>query len=317
MGAPTSGLLAEFFLQHLEHIYIPLLSDKHKIARYLRYVDDILIIYDSNLSDLHNILDDFNKIHPKLVFTAEQETDSQLNFLDITIHRTPTEWKFAVYRKPTFTDTIIPYDSNHPNQHKYATVRFLYNRLNTYDLHKDYYKTETTTTQNILHNNCFPIHPPTPRPSPNTNKKLTSNTRTQISTPKWATFTYIGKETNFITNLFKKTNIKIAFRTNNSIQTLLSHRQQKTEIYSQSGVYKLTCPDCGKAYVRQTGRNFATRFREHRNAFSTASQSSNFAKHLIEHSQSFGPIHNTMQILQLQNKGTHLNTVERFYIYAE
>ena len=28
-------------------------------------------------------------------------------------------------------------------------------------------------------------------------------------------------------------------------------------------------------------------------------------------------IPNTMQILQLQNKGTHLNTIERFYIYAE
>jgi len=92
-------------------------------------------------------------------------------------------------------------------------------------------------------------------------------------------------------------------------------RQQETEIHSQLGVYKLTCPDCGKAYVGQIGRNFATCFREHKNAFRTASQSSNFAKHLIEHAHSFGPIHNTMQILQLQNKGTHLNTIERFYVY--
>jgi hypothetical protein len=74
MGTPTSGLLADFFLQHLEKTHIPHLSDKHKITRYFRYVDDILIIYDSNLSDLHNIPDDFNKIHPKLIFTAEQET---------------------------------------------------------------------------------------------------------------------------------------------------------------------------------------------------------------------------------------------------
>jgi DNA-directed RNA polymerase specialized sigma54-like protein len=74
---------------------------------FFRYVDDILIISDSNLSDLHDILDDFNKIHPKPVFTAEQETDHKLNFLDITIHRTPNNWKFDIYRKPTFTDTII------------------------------------------------------------------------------------------------------------------------------------------------------------------------------------------------------------------
>ena len=126
----------------------------------------------------------------------------------------------------------------------------------------------------------------------------------------------LRKKTNFITNLLIKTNIKIAFRTN-TMQSLLMHKQQKTEIHSQSGVYKLTCPDCGKAYVGQTSRKFATRFREHKNAFGTATQSSNFAKHLIEHAHSFGPIHNIMQILQLQNKGTHLNTIERFYIYAE
>ena len=52
-------------------VHIPLLSDKHKIARYFRYGDDTLITYDTNHSDIHNILDDFNTIHPKLKFTAE------------------------------------------------------------------------------------------------------------------------------------------------------------------------------------------------------------------------------------------------------
>jgi hypothetical protein len=31
----------------------------------------------------------------------------------------------------------------------------------------------------------------------------------------------------------------------------------------------------------------------------------------------FGNIKDTMQILQLQKKGSHLNTIERFYIYKE
>jgi len=140
---------------------------------------------------------------------------------------------------------------------------------------------------------------------------------TQAPAKKWANFTYIGKETSVITNLLKKTNIKIAYRTNNTIQRQLMHKQQRKELHSQSGVYKLTCPDCGKRYIGQTGRNFATRFREHKNAFRTANQSSNFAKHLIEHAHSFGPIQNPMQILHLQNKGAHLNSIERFYIYAE
>jgi hypothetical protein len=162
MGAPTSGLLAEFFLQHQEHLHISHLSGKHKIIKYFRYVDDILIIYDTNHTDVQNILNDFNTIHPKLKFTAECETNNQINFLGVTIHRTPTNWNIAVYRKPTFTDTLIPYTSNHPTQYKYATIRFLYNRLNTYDLQEDGYNAEVTTIQNILYNNAFPVHPGNP-----------------------------------------------------------------------------------------------------------------------------------------------------------
>jgi hypothetical protein len=34
---------------------------------------------------------------------------------------------------------------------------------------------------------------------------------------KWATFTYTGSETKFITKLFKNTNLKIAYKTSNTI----------------------------------------------------------------------------------------------------
>jgi len=44
---------------------------------------------------------------------------------------------------------------------------------------------------------------------------------------------------------------------------------------------------------------------------------SNYAKHILEQSHSFGPTQGTMQILQYQNKGNHLNTIEKFYIYTE
>jgi hypothetical protein len=84
----------------------------------------ILLIFDSNHTNIQIILDDFNTIHPSRKFTAEMETNSTINYLDITIHRTPTGWRTTIYRKPTFTDTIIPYTSNHPTQHKYAAIKF-------------------------------------------------------------------------------------------------------------------------------------------------------------------------------------------------
>jgi hypothetical protein len=186
-------------------------------------------------------------------------TCTQGSFLDITIHKTPSSWDFAIHRKPTFTDTIIPYDSNHPHQHKYATTRFLYNRLHTYNIQGNHLKTETSTITNTLHNNGFPTKPPKPHPKPQKTKVERQNKNTP--TPIWATFTYTGKETSRITKLFSKTNIKIGFRTNNSILTPLARKEQNTDIYSKSGVYKLTCPDCGKAYIGQTGRDFTTRFK--------------------------------------------------------
>jgi hypothetical protein len=137
------------------------------------------------------------------------------------------------------------------------------------------------------------------------------------NTQKWAIFTYNGKETTFITNLFKKTDLKIMLRTNNTIQSLIMHKQQTPNKYTQSGVYKLTCPDCNKAYVGQTGRDFITRFNEHKNAFRLNHCTSNFATHLIEELHSFSPIRNTMQIPKCHTEGTHLNTMEQFYTYAE
>jgi hypothetical protein len=47
MGAPTSAILAETFIQYLEHTTIWKVL-QHRILDYYRYVDDILIVYNSD-----------------------------------------------------------------------------------------------------------------------------------------------------------------------------------------------------------------------------------------------------------------------------
>ena len=102
MGAPSSSILSEIFLQHSEYSHIPNLSEKHNIIQYYRYVDDILILYDSDHTDGQAILTDFNKIHPNLQFTIETEHDNSINDLDLSINRTPHNVRIAIHRKPTF-----------------------------------------------------------------------------------------------------------------------------------------------------------------------------------------------------------------------
>jgi hypothetical protein len=52
MGTPSSGLISELFLQHMEHLHMAHLSTRHKIVNYFRYVDDILLIFDSNHTNI-------------------------------------------------------------------------------------------------------------------------------------------------------------------------------------------------------------------------------------------------------------------------
>ena len=158
-------------------------------------------------------------------------------------------------------------------------------------LHKEEYSEDINIFHAIMLNNGFPTHThktPTHRHPTNTSER-----QTDITTHKWVSFTHIGKETTFITSLFKKTKLKIALKTNNTIQSLPMTTHKTYDMYTRPGAYKLTCPDCHKTYVGQTAISFLERFNEHKSAFKTNSHTSNYAKHILEKSHSFGRIHNT------------------------
>jgi len=57
MGSPISGTIAEIFLQHLEHNHIKPFIESKQILYYTRYIDDILMIYDTvNTSQHRNLM---------------------------------------------------------------------------------------------------------------------------------------------------------------------------------------------------------------------------------------------------------------------
>ena len=66
---------------------------------------------------------------------------------------------------------------------------------------------------------------------------------------KWVAFTHFSPLIRRVINLFKQTNLKVAFRAVNTIQQQLSDKQ----IYKNpSGIYKLKCNTCNRAYVGQS-----------------------------------------------------------------
>jgi hypothetical protein len=134
MRALSSALLAEIYLQYLEHTQILNLLIKHKILSYRRYVDDILITYNILNTDINKTLSDFNSLHHKIQFSIENEANNQINFLDLTISRLHNNLQFGIFRKHTTTDIMLHNTSCHTTKHKMSGINFLINRIMTYPI---------------------------------------------------------------------------------------------------------------------------------------------------------------------------------------
>jgi hypothetical protein len=115
-------------------------------------VDDILLVYNKQITDINSTLKELNKINPKLQFTTEKE-DDVINFLDITIIKNPDNIQYSIYRKPTTTDNIIHNTSCHPTEHKMLTISYLIHRMNTYPIQKKI--EEENIIKHIMTNNQY------------------------------------------------------------------------------------------------------------------------------------------------------------------
>jgi hypothetical protein len=145
-----------------------------------------------------------------------------------------------------------------------------------------------------LHNNIYDIS--ILNKFNNAGNKFKQDTRKT----KWAKFTYISKETKFITN----TALKIAFTTKINVSKLLpikyNHNQNK---FDKCEIYQLTCPDCNMKYIGQADRAFHVRFQEHFRDYKYGNNKSRFAKHIMDNEHSIGPIENIMDIVHTTSKG--------------
>jgi len=56
MGAPSSSILSEFYLQCLENSRIYDLLRTHNNTGYFCYVDDILIVYNKSTTNIEGLL---------------------------------------------------------------------------------------------------------------------------------------------------------------------------------------------------------------------------------------------------------------------
>jgi len=272
MGSPISGTMAEIFLQQMENSVIKHLTDTRILSFCTRYVDDILHIYESTLTNPDNIQQYINTIHNNITLSPTMESANTINFLDLSLTRKPTHLIIGIFRKPTSTDTTINFLSNHPLEHKMAAYRYLIHRLYTLPLCKEQQDREWQFITHMAHSNNIPqtflsrlrrriqqhnarSKAPAPPPPPTTT--TTRNT-------KWTTFTYTSPQIKKITKLFKHTNVRVAYKCTNTISHLFKPTNKAicpSSPYDRSGIYKLTCMTCNRSYVGQTSRSLRQRYK--------------------------------------------------------
>jgi hypothetical protein len=124
-------------------------------------------------------------------------------------------------------------------------------------------------------------------------------------------FTYnspLGRE---VINLFKNTNINIAFRANNTIHQQLA---QKSDNTNPSHIYEIKCNTCNITYVGQSGRPITIRHKEHICYIKTNNPASAYATHILNNRHEYGAANDTLKLIQACRKSMKMNYWESVYI---
>ncbi len=97
---------------------------------YLRYVDDIFVVWNEEDGDYREFLAQLNMQHKDIELTEELEVNGSLPFLDIRISRPIiSPWiqecvplEVTIYRKPSHADRYLHFDLAHPGTLKKNVV---------------------------------------------------------------------------------------------------------------------------------------------------------------------------------------------------
>jgi len=241
------------------------------------------------------------------------EEHSITNYLDLSINRNTNNTELCIYRKPTYIDITIHFSSNHPYGHKMATFHYYINRMLIMPISVQGRKQEWNRILTMDRNNGFPtqlLHGM--KKQIIAKKERTQTGADQQHSRKWATFTFHSPSIHKITNLFKKTNLKIAFRPTNTIYQQLSNKNKDP---NPTGIYQLKCNTCSRAYVGQSGRPITTRHREHLRYIRNNSSTSAYATHILDNRHEFGPAEETLKLLKPCSKGSRMDCWESLFIH--
>lgn len=270
MGSPMSPAFSEYFMQKLESKFVP---DYNDILFYCRYVDDVFIILKST-SNIQNILDRMNSWHSDITFVIAGVNKTRINFLDIDVIQNGNHFETTIYRKIQHPLKFTEFNSWSPRKFKSNLITSLLYRANKICSTEKLYQEEKQCLEKCLQNSGYTI---------NSSRNIIKHGEQHISKlkffgplerPIYFGIDYFGKnsktfenDVRFIFNKVKPNGSKLVFyhkKEKNLANIFSTNYKHFGNDNGKSGVYKISCLDCDKSYIGQTGRSFAIRLNEHK-----------------------------------------------------
>lgn len=193
---------------------------------------------------------------------------NSINFLDLTIKLDPSTYKldFSIYRKPSATDTCIPFDSTHPQNHKMASFRAFLNRLLDVPMSMDNTKHELDTILQIAENNGYNAKTILSLFSKVAKKHITRKYLYRSSPPSspksFRSILFTGKASYKVAQVIEKhEDVKVAFYNPNKLKNLIFNCKDRIPKLMNSGIYNISVPYHGE-YIGKTSRSVITRIKE-------------------------------------------------------
>ena len=279
MGNPMAPTIANIFLCDLETKFLETCPSNCSPIFYRRYLDDTFVIFKSQ-SECQNFFNYLNTWHENIQFTIEEEQDSKLSFLDVTVLKQNSQnldsqnLDYKIFRKSSFTGLGTSYFSNIFPNYKKTIIYTLIHRA--YELSSSYinFHFELEFLRNYFKQNGYPegLFNSAVRKFLNTkygNKLMNYDVPKEIIYIK---LPYLGNYfcedfSKFIrkklSTSYPQIDFRFVFVNSFQIGSFFKIKEHLPDDLRSGIIYKYTCDACQASYIGSTLKQSKVRFFQH------------------------------------------------------
>lgn len=303
MGSCLSPIIANIVMTSLIKSSIGRLSFTPPF--FFQYVDDLLTAIPTGR--LNEVLSIFNQYDEHLKFTAEEENEMSLPFLDTRIIRQEDNTiKLDWYQKETSSGRYIHYRSYHDIKMKTNVILALKDRIKRIT-HTSLYNSAINRLKRVLLKNGYPneflnkllfntkererkeiiegVHETSQRQeAPQQHTKNDNGPPAEEEITQFASLPYIEDLTSGIMSVMKQVgDMKIARYNLVTNRRVYSKLKDRVPMMSKSDIiYEIPCKTCNRKYIGQCSTKLRNRIAIHRSDIRLRPERCTLSKHAVE-----------------------------------